>query len=843
MIKVAFLLFFGTFSFLSVFAQNTTVSLQGSINNFTTKARIFGATMYVLQDDKTLSKAVSDNYGNYFVSAKIDVQTPMEIMVSKPGYVTKKVLFDLSTMKVSKNREVVIQIVEELIVELYEQKPGVDLSFAKNGYAEKFTWDQPAFIARPDTKKKEDLDEEVKEAYETAEKTQKTTVLIDKAQKELSKNNYQKAISYFDSTLVINPKDSLTSRRRADAIQAWDLVKKEEKDKQDYQNFIANGDLAFKTGNWADAELNYNNALGKKAKDAYALSMIQKIKDEKQKEIDSSLKKSNYDKALAEAVTFISKNKFDEAIQKYNQAISFQPNQKSYIDGEIIKVQQKKADYQQEEVVKKELKSASDLVTKGQFDQAIQGYKNTEVSVAKFSNQVLIDKYSKEIIDGIQKVKDKKNSEDQAYKNQLDKAKEYFLKGRQFYTLAKNTLNSDPMKSKTNEPEVIELKDKIAKMEAYYTNKDAAYKSIQQKKNDDAIERLTKLNNADVFTKKIAISAEKVQIQKSLDSLKAIVQPSTPIITNKTTNPPALITNNINAPGELVNGNKAQAFVDMYATTEKRKATPLKDQQDKKDAIEYDQYFNQTLIASRQEEEKNRQLDFVNNVETIDRDVKSTNVQIQYTQENKILKTEVDMQKNNAVALATQEANFQKIDNWKDKADDYNRDVKNELDAQRESIIKDVDFNKDNSEMKSRFVKAVDTERQYESENRVQNTQYSKYKQDSLSRVNQELRAYQIQKKFDAKDIKGQSPNNLADENGVPFEKGKMTERVYKIKNAKDEVISVITRRVVVDKDGYGVVFEQVTNEAGTIYYTRNGSPVPDFVWFNESSGENLLNK
>ncbi len=843
MIKVAFLLFFVALSTLTVSAQNVTVSLQGSINNFTSKARIFGATLYVLQDDKSLSKSVSDNYGNYFVSAKIDIQTPMEIMVSKPGYVTKKVLFDLSTMKVSKNKEVVIQIVEELVVELYEQKPGVDLSFAKNGYAEKFTWDQPAFIARPDTKKKEDLDEEVKEAYVAAEKTQKTAILIDKAQKELSKNNYQKAISYFDSTLVINPKDSVSFKKRADAIQAWDLVKKQEKDNQDYQNFITNADLAFKTGNWADAELNYNNALGKKAKDSYALSMIQKIKDEKQKEIDANLKKSNYDKALADAVAFVSKNKFDEAIQKYNQAITFQPNQKSYIDGEITKAQQKKSDFSQEEIVKKELKAASDLVTKGQFDQAIQGYKNTEGSVAKFSNQALIDKYSKEIIDGIQKVKDKKNSEDQAYKNQLDKAKEYFLKGRQFYTLAKNTLNSDPMKSKTNEPEVVELREKIAKMEAFYTDKDAAYKSIQQKKNEDAIQRLTKLTNADVFTKKIAISTEKSQIQKSLDSLQALVKPATPVNTNKTANPPALVTNNISAPGEMVTGNKAQAYADMYATTEKRKASPLQQQQDKKDAIEYDHYFNQTLISSRQEEEKNRQLDFANNVETIDRDVKSTNVKIQYTQENKVLKTEVDMQKNNAVALATQEANFQKIDNWKDKADDYNRDIKIDLDAQRELIAKDVDFNKDNTEMKSRFVKASDTQRQYESENRVQNTQYSKYKQDSLSRVDQELRAYQIQKKFDAKDIKGQSPNNLADENGVPFEKGKMTERVYKIKNADGDVISVITRRVVVDKDGYGVVFEQVTNETGTNYYTRNGSPVPDFVWFNESTGENLLNK
>jgi hypothetical protein len=54
------------------------------------------------------------------------------------------------------------------------------------------------------------------------------------------------------------------------------------------------------------------------------------------------------------------------------------------------------------------------------------------------------------------------------------------------------------MKSKINEPEVIELKDKISVMETYYLEKNKAYKTILEKKNEDALSQLNKTiqNNA-----------------------------------------------------------------------------------------------------------------------------------------------------------------------------------------------------------------------------------------------------------------------------------------------------------------------------------------------------------
>jgi hypothetical protein len=70
-----------------------------------------------------------------------------------------------------------------------------------------------------------------------------------------------------------------------------------------------------------------------------------------------------------------------------------------------------------------------------------------------------------------------------------------------------------------------------------------------------------------------------------------------------------------------------------------------------------------------------------------------------------------------------------------------------------------------------------------------------------------------------------------------------MTERTYTVKNGQGFVTTVIVRRVVVDKNGYGVVFEQTTKEDGVNTFTRNEQVITDYIWFNESTGANVIEK
>ncbi len=829
-------------------ASEVTISMEGSVNNFETKDKLFGTTIYLMQEGRTISKSITDNYGNYSISGKVDINEAVDLMVSKPGYVSKKVLFDLVTLKINKKRatETTLELLEELVIELYELKQGADLSFAKIGYAEKFIWDQPAFIVRPDEKQKSDLDKKVKEAYDKAAKTAVTSKYDIKANQAIAKKDYQKAKKYYDSALVVNPMDSVLLKKRSAIEKTITDENTEAQKKKDYDAAKTAGDEAFKKSNWATAESKYKEALSFIQKDPYATSQLQKIATEKLKEQDNIKNKANYDKAIAEAASFVTAKKYNEAISKYNAALTYQPNQKTFIDGEIAKLKGNLSDASLEELVKKELKGATDLATKAKYDDALKAFRATEPTIVKFSSQALIDKYSKEVQDGIQKVQDKKNSEDQAYKDQLAKAQENYAKGRSFYNVAKNILNSDPMKSKVNEPEVVELNEKITKMEAYYLEKEVAYKSVAANKNDEAIEKLTRSSKNYVIAKKIAPQNEITQLQKSIDSLKQLVKQANVSTTNtaNSTSSAVATSTKLNAPGEIVaNKDAVSAYNDMNETTAYRKASPLKQQESVKDSYDYGNYYNQTVIAARQEGEKIRAYNNASVTEMVRRDVQKEAVELQYDMEDKKLLTEVTIEKQQADAKASQEKISQIIDKWKDNSDFSSEKYQKELQEQHTAQISTIDRNKSQSELKSRSLVSDNNKRQYEQQSKIEKINYANYKQDSASRAEQEMRGYQIQKKADAKIVLGKNANNLVDENGIAFEKNKMTERVYKTKNSEGFVISVILRRVVVDKNGYGVVYEQITNESGTNYFTRNGSPVPESVWFNESSGETVIER
>lgn len=830
-------------------STNITISLEGSVNNFVSDSKIFAATIYMIQNGRTISKSVSDSYGAYSISGKVNIYEPIDLMISKPGFISKKVLFDISTLKINKNRAdaTTLELVDELIIELYEVRQGVDLNFAKQGYAEKFTWDQPSFIVKPDTKTKDDLDKKVTEAYQKAETNNASKKYIAEADKALIKKDYQKALFYYDSALVIAPKDSLVIKNRATANLNLQAQKAEEEKQKEYALLKDAGDIAFKSGNWTLSESKYIDALKLYPNDTYIKNQIQKIVTEKQKETDNTKNKASYDQAIKEANTLIAANKYDDAIVKFNQALSFQPTQKAFIDEEIGKLKVEQSDDKLEEIVKKDLKTAIELLSKSKLDEAIKTYRSTELTISKFSNQALIDKYSKEIKDGVQNVQAKKDTEDQLYKAQLAKAQENYSKGKDFYSVAKNILNSDPMKSKVNEPEVIELKDKINRMETYYLEKQKAYKLVSDKKSQEALSQLNTVIRDYVITKKIASNTEKIQLQKSIDSLSSLSKnnnPSTPTITSPSPTP-TTSSSKLSAPGELVTGKDPSltAYNDMFLTTERNKAKPFEYQQNVKDNVDYNNFFNNTLVAARQEEEKNRVLEFSNNSQIIQQEVKSEAEKNQYTQENSKLQAEKNIEQKNAESKQIQEDLTKNIDSWKDKSDYLKIETDKKTQEQYQNQIATIDRNKAQSELNNESVYSDLLTRQNQQQSKIESIQYANFKKDSIERQNQESRSNQIQFMSDYTDTKVLTANNLSDENGIPFEKNKMTERVYKIKNAEDFVIKVIVRRVVVDKNGHGVVYEQITNDVGFNSYTKNGAQVPDFIWFNESTGENVIEK
>lgn len=117
------------------------------------------------------------------------------------------------------------------------------------------------------------------------------------------------------------------------------------------------------------------------------------------------------------------------------------------------------------------------------------------------------------------------------------------------------------------------------------------------------------------------------------------------------------------------------------------------------------------------------------------------------------------------------------------------------------------------------------------------------------TRVNQELyverqhkSGQRAQEKIaDYVDTRTYSPNYLKDTAGNCLKWNHMTEFIYQFQNELGFTTSILVRRVVVNKDGYGVIYEKITSDSGKCAYSLNGQPIPESIWLHDSTGESIF--
>ena len=383
-----------------------------------------------------------------------------------------------------------------------------------------------------------------------------------------------------------------------------------------------------------------------------------------------------------------------------------------------------------------------------------------------------------------------KNTEDEAFNDQLKKAKDYFASGR--YEKSKSILATDPMKSRANDPEIIELNGKIDKMASYYRMKDAAYKSIKiKKKNQESIEYLKEaLKEAESY--KILIPAKEFsQLKKSIDSLQLVLDPKfviekTPeVIPASTQNQGTILL----APGEIYNGKSRDAYDNLLVTQQYKKNELVSNINKVKDYLDYEAYYNNILV------------------ESISQD---------YQFEIQRRKDEIE-----------------KINISKKNAND---DL--QLQIQKAKITSDSIINIQNLQVKSNNLitdSLIRKNRNY--------IDYAKAQKDSIIKLESQALVKKIEQMSTPQKQAETTPNFLQNVAGVLYEKNKMTQEIFTIKNSEGFVSSIICRRIVVDENGYGIVYERTTNEKGESYYTRNGFSITETIWFNESTGLNVIKK
>lgn len=838
---VIFLLFLGFQS--KVIGQTPVlVALEGTVQDFVTGQKLYGATVNVIQNGVSVSRIISDNKGYYYVSAKVNPAQLVAVVVANPGYMTKKLSFDLKTIAPKANATNGVKLIDQLPLQLYVIRPNVDLSFTKETYAEKFVWDQVIYKAIPDAQVKADMDKKVKDLYKIAKNKDRTIYCVSAADLAVSRKEYEKAVIYYDSALVVAPADPGIIQKKKSVETIIEINQNEAKRKKEFDKLKGEGDAAYASSNWTLAEQKYKLADQQIPKDAYIIGRLAKITENVNTDKQNAANKVQYDKAMTAANTLFTAKKYDEAIAKYTEAQKLQPNQKDIVSREISKIQEIKQDNANELEVKKQLKSANDLYVQKKYDLSIDMYKKTELNIAKFKKQTLIDQYSKELQNGMKKVTDWKNSQDQIYKDQLAKANENFMKGPQFYTVAKNILNSDPMKSRQNESSVIELKDKIGKMEAYYVQRKAAYATAKAKNNPQALKELKAVQVIATTNARSLPVTELTQLQKSIDSLITIATPVA-VKTAPSVREDVIVGTQLKAPGERTTGTPEQAFNDLNKTSQQRAERPQEQLQEIKNVFDYQNHFNETMSAVQQESTDQNMESFKSEQTMIDRKNQVAADQRQGDLQNELQKNEVAVSTRNKTQEEKQNQNAENISAWKDAKDVSNANQQKASDNLQESELSRSNRLSNEESVRAEKLKNQEQKDLSAQEKMKTNYEVSVFKREVDNATNQDQQYEQIEKMAESKVELTNAPNNLKDEDGVLFPKNAMTERTYTVKNAQGFVTTVIVRRVVVDKNGYGVVFEQTTKEDGVNNFTRNDQIITDYIWFNESTGANVIEK
>jgi hypothetical protein len=826
---------------VGLFAQRDfLVVIEGRATNLLDQKELYGVSIDLMQQDAVLTKVLSDQSGQFYISAKISQGLPIQLRLTKGAYLTKLILFDLTTLQGQSNSQNGLQLARNLNCEMYELKADVDLNFAKNQVTDKYVWSSGALVQVPLVKSAADA--KAKEAYQFAIDQKSVARLMQLANQQITANQPENAIPFLDSILVIRPNDATASQQKKQIIDQKAAALKRSQDEAQ-QNILLQEAIAAKNAgdlNLAAAKLKAADAvLPNQPKVNSEMQQIAQLRNEA---ADAQAKTQAFQKAMQAAAALVTAKKYDEAEAKYKEAQLIKPTEKETVTMQLSLLKDLRFDIQNESELKKTMKLANDQYLQKKYDLALETYKKADKQIALFHKQALIDSYSKELQAGMKRVTEGINSMSQVYQNQLAKANENFNKGPQFYGTAKSILNSDPMKSRQNEPEVIALKEKIATMETYYNDRKAAYLLVKVKDNAAAFKALEKVHAVGQAQQQHLKPTELPALQKSIDSLREILKP-VQVANVKPDVPVEPAGIRLSAPGEAVSGENSMVFNDLQQTRDAKQETPYRTQQQIRTEVEYQNYFSQQnaqvgsyeTAAQLEMTRAQRELNTKQNT--------AAQNNLQANQARDLQAHEVAVKNREAFTAERQQENATNLAVWKDAKDQQSQTEKQAAELRQQNELDRLNVIQNQKELQLKQQAMTDEKVRTELDQRSQVVAHTKQVAQEGASNGGQAQYEQIQKTA-ASTVKLQTtPNYLRDENGVLFAPNTLTEKTYQLKNKEGYVTKVIIRRVVVDPNGHGVVFEQTTDENGKTYFTRDGQVSTEYIWFNESTGANVLIK
>ncbi len=331
------LLIFCSFSY----SQSLNFIFKGTVENADNGKNEGGVTVSVVQNGSTLASTTTGSNGKYTLKANINYKRNYSVVFSKPGMVSKRANFNLTTM----NEEDIppgaeYQPVGDLSMSLFADRPNIDFSFLNTEPVATFNWDNSRLMPELDRDASEKTRKKIEKLLNDAERQKaeneiKYQAAIKEADNLYKNKDYKGALAKYEEALTYKPKEPHPTARIVELDALIQAQKKEELIKNqadaEYNNLIKAADGLRDQKKYDLAISKYEEALTKK-NEQYPKDQIIAIKKLVEQQKKDAENEAKYKEAVAQADGFFNQKSYMAAKDKYKLANSLKPTEQHPIN-------------------------------------------------------------------------------------------------------------------------------------------------------------------------------------------------------------------------------------------------------------------------------------------------------------------------------------------------------------------------------------------------------------------------------------------------------------------------------------------------------------------------------
>ena len=361
------------------FGQGTVIELRPNVRDDDNGKSLGGATIEVYKNGALIASENSSSNGKVPpIELPVCIGCTYTIKIKKAGYVTKTAIMDGHSDYPEEMPPGTV--VQKFDVSIFESVEGIDFSFLDREPMVEFAIDSYGIIGFDQQKikvmqkkiadlrkkmeeKKEQLE---KEAREKEKREADFNAYVQAGDAAMKRKEYEKAIGQYELALGIKPDDQPTKDKIQDAKIKLEELRANEQREKDFSEKMGQAKTAYSNNELEKALGLYKEASGIKPEEQLPKDLIAEIE---KKIADAKKNEEAFNKLVSEGDAAVGSEDFDQAISKYEQALSLKKD--SAVETKLANARKKKAEKENALAEQKALQEKYDqLVAKadGEFD-------------------------------------------------------------------------------------------------------------------------------------------------------------------------------------------------------------------------------------------------------------------------------------------------------------------------------------------------------------------------------------------------------------------------------------------------------------------------------------------